>query len=167
MTNNKKEEPTSKKYLILRFIGLALLIGGIITAITGGILMTRGMGMDPFINGGLNPEKTKTTTTGMGLLAGGFFMIIPSIFLLCVSAQFGLFSKMGATKTFNHNDEYERYEKMIREGSKPRTTELNRPPGIAADTGMIDDQIVKIRCQLCGALNDEDAKFCSQCSQPL
>ncbi|MFX1501346.1 MAG: hypothetical protein ACFFDH_10340 [Promethearchaeota archaeon] len=166
MSNKDEEEPNLKKYLILRYIGFALLIGGIIMAVTGGITMYRGFGMDPFTNGGLNPDKSKTTVTGMGLLAGGFFMIIPSIFLLCVSAQLGMVSKMG-TETFGHDNEFERYEKMMKEGSKPRHAELNRVAEISAETGMSDDKIVKIRCQLCGALNDEDAKFCDQCSQPL
>lgn len=29
------------------------------------------------------------------------------------------------------------------------------------------DSIIKVRCRGCGALNDEDAKFCDQCSQPM
>lgn len=29
------------------------------------------------------------------------------------------------------------------------------------------DQVVKVRCRSCGALNDEDARFCDQCSAQL
>ena len=36
---------------------------------------------------------------------------------------------------------------------------LEAPPGSAP--------LVKVRCRACGALSDEDAKFCDQCGKPL
>ena len=29
------------------------------------------------------------------------------------------------------------------------------------------ESVIKIRCQTCKALNDEDAKFCKECGEPL
>ncbi|MFW9881873.1 MAG: hypothetical protein ACFFG0_53090, partial [Candidatus Thorarchaeota archaeon] len=104
------------------------------------------------------------------ILVGGGFMIIPSLFILGVSAQLGIFHRMDSKKyhhTFGQDDDYERYDRIIQENSKVRASRSNRTAKITPREGINGEPIVKIRCQLCGALNDEDAKFCDQCSQPL
>lgn len=30
-----------------------------------------------------------------------------------------------------------------------------------------EKQVIKVRCQSCGSLNDEDAKFCKSCGKPI
>ncbi|MFW9877169.1 MAG: hypothetical protein ACFFG0_29110, partial [Candidatus Thorarchaeota archaeon] len=91
MTSEKQDESTTIKLLIVRIIGFVLLIGGIILVFIGGINLYRGWTMDPFTNGDLNPEKSKAIIIGIGILVGGGFMIIPSLFILGVSAQLGIF----------------------------------------------------------------------------
>ncbi|MFX1575232.1 MAG: hypothetical protein ACFFB0_21055 [Promethearchaeota archaeon] len=162
MTSERKEEPTSKRSSIVRIIGFGLLIGGIILVIYGSIFLIRANKMFG------DPEAPwwETVSTGSGLLAGGLFMILPAIFILFVSAQYRFLSRMGP-KTFGLEDDYERYERIIQESSKARPSTPNRPVKVTPNEVMNGNQVVKIRCQLCGALNDEDAKFCDQCSQPL
>jgi len=165
MTSEEKEEPTSRKRLLVKIIAFALIIGGIILIITGIITMIHGQSMfgDP------DAPWFETVSRGGGLLVGGFFMIIPAFFILFVSFGMGAAGRImdEAGKTFDHDSDYERYEKMIEESSKRRPTGVNRTEETASISDMDRVQAVKIRCQLCGALNDDDAKFCDQCSQPL
>ncbi len=39
--------------------------------------------------------------------------------------------------------------------------------GIKFDTDSNKEQVIKIRCRACDTLNDENAKFCDQCGQPI
>ena len=165
MTGEEKEEPTSKKQLLLRIIGFGLLIGGIILIINGAITLNKGNAMfgDP------DAPWFETITKGGGLLGGGFFMVIPAIFILFVShgtSMLGRTLKYAGT-TLDKDDDYERYEKIIEESAKRRATGVNRKETVTQNIEMNSDQIVKIRCQLCGALNDDDAEFCDQCSESL
>ncbi len=166
MNSEEKEKPASIKRLILKIIGSLTLIIGIILLISGITFLVRADSMFG------DPEAPwwETVSTGNGLLAGGFFMIFPSIFVLVAARQYQYMSKTisaGGVKTLGHTEEFERYEKMIKEGSKPRTTGTSRQQEMTSYESSNGSQVVKIRCQLCGALNDEDAKFCDQCAQPL
>ena len=165
MTGQEKEEPTSKKQLLVRIIGFGLLIGGIILIINGAIMINKGNKMF----GDFDAPWFETVSTGGGLLAGGFFMIFPAIFILFVSHATSITGRTlkHAGTTFGHDDDYERYEKIIEESAKRRATGVKRTEGTVSIGDVDGVQAVKIRCQLCGALNDDDAKFCDQCSQPL
>jgi len=165
MTGEEKEEPTSKKQLLVRIIGFGLLIGGIILIINGAIMINKGNKMF----GDFDAPWFETVSTGGGLLAGGFFMIFPAIFILFVSHATSITGRTlkYAGTTLDKDDDYERYEKIIEESSKRRATGVNRKETMTQNIDMNSDQIVKIRCQLCGALNDDDAEFCDQCSESL
>ena len=132
--------------------------------------MNKGWNMDPF-DGGTLSEKSRLTTTGMQLIAGGMFMIIPSIFMISVTYfslfRRGVLASAGKKLDSHFESDYNRYEKIIEESSKRRATGVNREEKMTQKIDMNSDQIVKIRCQLCGALNDDDAEFCDQCSESL
>ena len=165
MTAEEKEEPTSKKQLLVRIIGFGLLIGGIILIINGAIMINKGNSMF----GDFDAPWFETVSRGGGLLAGGFFMVFPAIFILFVSHATSLMSRplKHAGTPLGHDNDYERYEKMIEESAKRRATGVNRTEVRASIGGADSVQTVKIRCQLCGALNDDDAEFCDQCSESL
>jgi len=163
MTSEENED--SSKHLFVRIIGFGLLIGGIILLINGAIVLNKAFSMF----GDFDAPMFETFVKGGGLLAGGFFMVIPAIFILFVShgtSMLGRTLKYAGT-TLDKDDDYERYEKIIEESAKRRATGVNRKETVTQNIEMNSDQIVKIRCQLCGALNDDDAEFCDQCSESL
>jgi len=165
MTGQEKKEPTSKTQVFVRIIGFCLLIGGIILIINGAIVLNKGNSMF----GDFDAPWFETVSTGGGLLAGGFFMVIPAIFILFVSHGTSIMGRTlkYAGTTLDKDDDYERYEKIIEESAKRRATGVNRKETMTQNIEMNSNQVVKIRCQLCGALNDDDAEFCDQCSESL
>jgi hypothetical protein len=166
MTFENNEEPKSKKKVKGKLIGFSLIIVGIILVINGIIQHVRANSMF----GDLDAPWIETVGLANGLLMGGILMIFPGIFISVATRQYQYISKTistGGVKTLGHVEEFERYEKMIREGSSPRTSGTNKPQNMTSLETSSDTQVVKVRCQLCGALNDEDAKFCDQCAQPL
>ena len=167
MNSEEKKDIHKRKRIIVKIIGFSLLIGGIITLINGIIIMNKGDRMF----GDFDAPWFETVSMGSGLIAGGMFMILPSIFLLCVTYQGRIYGYIldEASKTFDsqQESEFERYEKIIEESSKRRSSRGSTAGGETSNGDTNNDQIVKIKCVLCGALNDEDAQFCDQCSESL
>jgi len=167
MTSEEKEDKHKRTRIIVKSIGFSVLIIGIILAITGGITMSMGWNY----GGGDLFERSRLIQTGMGVLAGGIVMIMFSSFLLCLTFQGRiagyLMDEVSIKLDSEQESDYERYEKIIEESSKRRASRGNRAGGETSNGDTNSDPIVKIKCVLCGALNEEDAKFCDQCSQPL
>lgn len=42
-----------------------------------------------------------------------------------------------------------------------------RAPGLRNEPSVKSAEVIKVRCQQCGHLNDEDAKFCQGCGTAL
>jgi hypothetical protein len=165
MTNEVKNGSSNTRKRIIRIIGFLLLTIGIILAIMGGITFSMSFSMGPSMDLDQAMANARTSMTAMGLLGGGIFMIIASLTIIGFTYVFSSFGKMAesTSKALNSSFEsdYDRYEKIIEESSKKRATGVNRSESMTQDT------IVKIKCQLCGALNEDDANFCVQCSEPL
>lgn len=167
MNGVEKKDIHKRKRIIVKIIGFSVLIGGIIVLINGIIIMNKGDRMF----GDFDAPWFETVSMGSGLIAGGMFMIIPSIFILAVTYMGRIAGYMldEVSKTYDsqHESDFERYEKIIEESSKRRATKENRAEEITSSEDMNSDQVVKVRCVLCGALNDDDAKFCDECGEPL
>jgi len=167
MSSEEKEDKHKRTRKILKIIGFSILIGGIILLISGIPTKIRGDSMF----GDFDAPWFETVSTGMGMIGGGIAMIMFSSFLLFVTYQGRIagymIDEMSTKFDTQHEDDYERYEKIIEESAKKRATRGNRVEGIEPSADMNRVQNVKIKCVLCGALNDEDAQFCDQCSEPL
>ncbi|MFX1593212.1 MAG: zinc-ribbon domain-containing protein [Promethearchaeota archaeon] len=59
------------------------------------------------------------------------------------------------------------YGRMIGKGSEAMTRGIRNAGGIKYDVDIKEKEIIKIKCRACGTLNDEDAKFCDNCGQPI
>ena len=162
MNIEEKEGETSKKRSKGKIIAFILDIIGTILLISGVIIAIRGSGMF----GDFDAPWFETVSTGTGLIFGGIVMIIISIPIHSTIYQFNVMPTR-KIKTLGHDAEFDRYEKMIQEKSKPQTSGTSRSEMINASESVNGEQVVKIKCQLCGALNDEDAHYCDQCAQPL
>lgn len=148
--NDEEIEKTSKKLKIFFIIGFSLLITGISLLIYSVVLAFQRERNDHL----LTPGFTLT------------FFSMALLFTAC-GARYHLKALKGETKTLGIEAEYERYEKIIQEKSKPQTIRTNRSEIKTSSEKVNGEQVVKIRCRLCGALNDEDAQYCDQCAQPL
>ncbi|MBY8984322.1 MAG: hypothetical protein KGD65_04585 [Candidatus Lokiarchaeota archaeon] len=167
MSGEKKKDIHKGTRIIVRIIGFSVLIGGIFVLING--IITKNLGDSMF--GDFDAPWFETVSRGNGLMFGGIAMIIFSSFLLFVTYRGRIagymLDEVSKTTDSQHKSDFERYEKIIEESSKRRVSKGNRAERIAPSSEMNNDQIVKIKCVLCGALNDEDAQFCDQCSEPL
>lgn len=59
------------------------------------------------------------------------------------------------------------YGRIIGKGTEAMAKGLQNAGGIKLDVDTHKEQIIKIKCQACGTLNDENAKFCDECGQSI
>ncbi len=59
------------------------------------------------------------------------------------------------------------YGRIIGKGSEAMTRGIRNAGGIKHDVDTHKEQVIMIKCQACETLNDEDAKFCDKCGQPI
>lgn len=59
------------------------------------------------------------------------------------------------------------YGRIIGKGSEALARGIKSADGLKLDINTSKEQIIKIKCRACGTLNDEDAKYCDQCGQPI
>ena len=58
------------------------------------------------------------------------------------------------------------YGRIIGKGSEALASGIKSAGGIKLDIDT-NKPIIKIKCKACGTLNDEDAKYCDECGQPI
>jgi hypothetical protein len=135
--------------------GILLAIGGIIS-LSFSFIVKPNISMPPDEFQRAMELSSTYTLIGMGLLAGGGFMIVISIALL----------------NWAHIGKISSY---LAEEVSPAATKLTGAvvKGVQEGGGIklqVDDaskQKIMIKCRACGALSDEDDTFCSKCGQQL
>jgi hypothetical protein len=59
------------------------------------------------------------------------------------------------------------YGRIIGKGSEAVTRGIRDAGGIKLDVDTKEKEVIKIKCQACGTLNDEDANFCDNCGTTI
>lgn len=167
MGSEEKKEPRKRKGLIVTIFGFgfALLIGGISLAIYGINLMTIADGMF----GVYGAPWFETSSRGTACITGGIFMIIPSICILISGTVMTKFKLKETGKAYSsvYSRARDGSDGVIRRSSEAPTKVIDRAAELRNTLEDRSVQLVKVRCALCGALNDEDAAFCDQCAEPI
>jgi len=144
----------TKERKITYYIGMVMMVIGFMLFISVFFLVIGFMGADPFAAGNM---AFGNAPIGMLLMIAGSFVM-----------------RIGARGTAGSGLVLD--PEKAREDSKPFSEAAG---GIISDVignaDALDDlsraskekEIIKIRCRSCGALNDEDAKFCKACGQEL
>ncbi|MCP4763714.1 MAG: zinc ribbon domain-containing protein [archaeon] len=161
----QENDPNVKTKNKMRTIAYLLLIVGAILVGIGGYHSAYSF-MNFF---DLTSDERSYYTTMSILIAPGMFMILPALFLLSVSNQRKLlkFSIEESGMAFNEASgrALDGFDRMATRGSAATTRGIRNAGGIKIDTGKAE--VIKIRCQACGVLNDENAKFCDECGTPI
>ena len=163
-----KEDPNVKTKLRLNIIAILLLIiGATLTAIGAYHL---GFSSMHFFSLSFD-EHSYYTTVGMGCLAPGMFMVMPGLFLLCVAnqrkiARYG-YEEAGMALSEASGTAVDGYGRVISKGSEAMVKGMRDAGGLKIDVNTNKEQIIKIKCQACGTLNDENAKYCDQCGAAI
>ncbi|MCK4281204.1 MAG: zinc ribbon domain-containing protein [Candidatus Lokiarchaeota archaeon] len=168
MKNNQENDVNVKPRKKLKIIAIMLLVIGI-TLVTFGavILVYHSM---YFFELPMS-ELSRLSTIGMVLLTPGMFMIIPALFLLAVAHQREILrytvEETGMALGTADEQALDGYGRVISIGTEAAATGIGRAGGIKLDVKTTSPQKIMIKCRACGTLNDEDAKFCDECGQPL
>jgi len=163
MKNEQQTDSSSKSKKKLKRIAYLMLGVGIPLIIIGAILM--GISFATF------PENFNLGPTGGGLLAGGMFLLLPSIFILFVAHQREITRYMveetGRAMGSTSDEALDGYSRVISRGTEAIASGISKAGGIKLDIDTNSEQKIKIKCRSCGTLNDEDAKFCDECGEPI
>ena len=165
MGSEEKKDPRKRKGLIVTIFGVALLIGGISLAIYGINLRIIADGMF----GDFNAPWFETSSRGTAFLTGGIFMIILSILILISVTRMTKYKPRETENVYSSvfNRARDGSDGAIRRSSEAPTKVIDRAGELRNTLEDRSVQLVKVRCALCGALNDEDAAFCDQCAEPI
>ncbi len=163
MKNEQQTDSHVKSKKKLKRIALILLGIGIPLAITGGILF--GFAFATF------PENHQLTPIGMGVLAGGMFLVLPSIFLLFMAHQREITKYMveetGRAMGSTSDEALDGLGRVISRGTEAMASGISKAGGIKLDVDTRSEQKIMVKCRKCGTLNDEDAKFCDECGETI
>ena len=143
--NNTKSNSKSK------IISILLLIIGISLAIAGGLVFG-------YTNANIFSLSFDEIPR---LMALSFGMLGPGIFLAIVGFLVFFFSSFGK---YERKSRYNKYRRVI-----PTEKQEDYP---ASDDWRVKEEPIekdkiKIKCTLCGTLNDEDAAYCDNCGERL
>lgn len=167
MGSEEKKDPRKRKGLKITIIGfgIALLIGGISLVINGINLRIIADGMF----GDFNAPWFETSSRATAFLTGGIFMIIPSILILISVTRMTKYKPRDTENVYSSvfNRARDGSDGVIRRSSEAPTKVIDRAGELRNTMEDRSVQLVKVRCALCGALNDEDAAFCDQCAEPI
>ena len=144
--------------IILLLIGISLIIAGIFFGITS-----------------LNSMGTKNFMLFGGATAGSIFggcVCIMIALLLLIRAyqreiiRYG-YEETGMALGTASKTAVDGYGRIIGQGSEALASGIKSVGGIKLNVDTNKEQIIKIKCRACGTLNDEDAKYCDECGQPI
>lgn len=163
MKNEQQTDPTAKSKKKLRRIAFLLLGVGIPLIVTGAILM----GFS-FVN---PPENLGLGSIGAGIIAVGAFIVFPVIFIVIITHQREItryvMEETGRAMGSTSDEALEGYGRVISKGTEAMASGISKAGGIKLDIDTSSEQKIMIKCRSCGTLNDEDAKFCDECGEPL
>lgn len=168
MTSNQKIDTHTRKRRVVSLIGLLMIIIGIILVIVGayhiGYLSMNffKLSFDDF---------SYYSTMGFGFLAPGMFILIPGLYLVFLAnwgklAQYA-YEEGGRAMSKVSDNAINGFGRIIGKGSEAMATGIQNAGGVKFDIDTNKEQVIKIKCRACGTLNDENAKFCDQCGQPI
>lgn len=168
MKNAQENDVNVKPRKKLKIIGILLLVIGIPLVIFGAIILAY-VSMNFFdLEMG---EFSRLSTMGIVLLAPGMFMILPALFLLAVAHQREIFrytvEETGMALGTADEQALDGYGRVISKSTEAAATGISKAGGIKLDVKTTSPQKIMIKCRACGTLNDEDAKFCDECGEPL
>jgi len=168
MAQNQKMDAHIKKRRILSVIGILLIIIGIILASIRAYHL--GYHSMNFFNLSFD-EHSYYSTVGFAFLAPGMFMILPGLFLLSVAnmgkmARF-TYEEGGRAMSKVSNKAIDGYGRVIGKSTEAMAKWVRSAGGINLDIDTNKEQVIKVRCRACDTLNDENAKFCDECGQPI
>ncbi len=129
--------------LALMAVGLLVFIGNMLSMSKG----TREMG-----------SMMTTALVGMGLMVAGQFM-----------SRVGKAGLAGSGVILDPEQAREDLEPFSRQGGAMLKDALDEAvlAGGFGQRGGGSEQVIMIRCQNCGTLNEEGSKFCQECGEPL
>jgi len=163
MKNEQQTDPSSKSKKKLKRIAFLMLGVGIPLIIIGAILI--GISFATF------PENFNLSPIGGGLLAGGMFLLLPSIFILVIAHQREITRYMveetGRAMGSTSDEALNGYGRVISRGTEAMASGISKAGGIKLDVDTRSEQKIMIKCRKCGTLNDEDAKFCDECGETI
>ncbi|MFX0134583.1 MAG: zinc ribbon domain-containing protein [Candidatus Hodarchaeota archaeon] len=167
MKTDQDTDPNVQKRRKMKIIGIFSLIIGISLIITGiffSIASFNSMG-DPDGNFMLFGGASA------GCFFGGGVGIIIALALFSMAYQRAItkyaYEETGMALGTASERAVEGYGRIIGKGSEAMTRGIRNAGGIKHDVDIKEREIIKIKCQACGALNDEDANFCDNCGQAI
>ena len=161
----------------LIFIGLIILMIGLaLTAIGFSAMFST-----PNEPAGSEDEfntRTQSSFTGFGMVGAGFFLVFIGGVLLAIGFGAGHSRYYGGTRSsVNWSGGMGKpANEFPQEGDNVGTS---RPPQVEDEDNEADEndhegrekapekEVVKVKCQECGHLEDEDAEFCSKCGKRI
>ncbi|MFX1487643.1 MAG: hypothetical protein ACFFBI_00725 [Promethearchaeota archaeon] len=145
--------------IVMILIGISLIIAGIFFY----IISLNSMG-----NPGSNNFMLFGGATAGSWFGGGVCIIIALILLIRAYqreiVRYG-YEETGMALGTASEEAVNGYGRIIGKGSEALARGIKSAGGLDINTSK--EQIIKIKCRACGTLNDEDAKYCDQCGQPI
>ena len=147
--------------IILLIIGISLILAGIYFAISSLNSMGDFENNNFMLFGGASA----------GCFFGGGVMIMISLMLFFRAYQREIikysYEEAGMALGTASERAVDGYGRIIGKGTEAMAKGIQKAGGIKIDVDTHKEEVIKLKCQACGTLNDEDAEFCDKCGQSI
>jgi len=167
MEKDQEKDPNIQKKRKMKIIGIITLLIGISLILAGiyfSIQALNSMGYP-----GTNFMMYGGATAGCFFGGGVMIMITLVLFSMAFQREITkyVYEEAGMALGTASERAVDGYGRIIGKGSEALAKGIKSAGGIKLDVDTHKEQVIKIKCQACGTLNDEDAKFCDKCGQPI